>query len=532
MHRQQNIEGFVEICDSATGETILSKKNAIHYENISHAIALSLSHGGGFVHKLHFGNGASTVTGTGAISFFPPNTSGPLATLYNPTYKNKIVDADSLENPDPIRNFVEAVHVAGQTYTDIVIHCFLDYNEPSEEEAFDDETDNEAMFVFDEIGLVSYPEGSDEGLLLTHCIFHPIQKSLNRAFDIKYTIRISTCTDGQVATLPPYNPEPTPEPVPVVPPAVAPDDISISLNDSFGIDLDASGVNQVLGTVGSAVTIIPATAGLSTEPLPDDVIPFPLVMDFDWPTGMTPSSALPSWYNGPAWTLGVAIVYNVNGTLKTALMEGNGLYSGYYSMTLGKNMPEEVVIDDMTLWPGSITPAPTVGGGPYSTTRNFTFAGHDMTLTHTVTNGHVHLEIDVVGGGEVYLRGEAYYRSLAIPGDYTKPYFGSPSTPIPATSSLDLAYFTSCEMTATNDTGGWTVAYATTFDFNFTTVAGPTQIPIFTPHQRTVHTGSSYGPNSRYARLYTFPFSPNVAEFTPCITTGSFGTPPNNICGA
>lgn len=189
---QPRFEGFVEIRDGETGEVILDKKNAIHYENMSNAIAMTMSHAGhGHIHKLYFGNGASTVTGTGAISYFPPNVAGADATLYNPTYTNKIVDGNSNLNPDPVRNFIEVSHVANQTYTDMIVHCFLDYNEPSGEEAFDDATDNESLFVFDEIGLVSYPaNGEGDGLLLTHCIFHPLQKSLNRSFDIKYTIRI------------------------------------------------------------------------------------------------------------------------------------------------------------------------------------------------------------------------------------------------------------------------------------------------------------------------------------------------------
>lgn len=185
-------EGFVEIRDAETGEMILDKKNAIHYENMSHAIALTMTHSGyGHIHKLYFGNGASTVTGTGAISYFPPNTTGSDAMLYNPTYTEKVVDGNSVLNTDPARNYVQVSHIENQTYTDMIVHCFLDYSEPSGEESFDDATDNEGVFVFDEIGLVSYPaNGEGDGMLLTHCIFHPIQKSLNRSFDIKYTIRI------------------------------------------------------------------------------------------------------------------------------------------------------------------------------------------------------------------------------------------------------------------------------------------------------------------------------------------------------
>lgn len=186
------VEGFVLIRDAVTGEVLVDKKNAIHYENFSHSLALTLSHQGyGHIHKLLFGNGASTVTGTGAISYFPPNTSGSEATLYNATYSDKVVDATSVLNTDPERNYIEVAHVENQTYTDLVVHCYLDYAEPSGQEAFDDAADNEQDFVFDEIGLVSYPKnGEGEGKLLTHCIFHPIQKSLNRALEIKYTIRI------------------------------------------------------------------------------------------------------------------------------------------------------------------------------------------------------------------------------------------------------------------------------------------------------------------------------------------------------
>lgn len=183
--------GHVLIRDADTKEVILDKMNAIHLENLSEAIALSLSHQGhGHVHKLVFGNGASTVSGTGAITYFPPNVIGGEASLYNVTYSDKIIDGNSPLNPDPTRNFMEVVHVANQTYTDIIVHCYLDYAEPSGQEGFDDAPDTEGLFIFDEMGLVGFPTGGNEGRLLTHCVFNPIQKSLNRAFEIAYTIRI------------------------------------------------------------------------------------------------------------------------------------------------------------------------------------------------------------------------------------------------------------------------------------------------------------------------------------------------------
>ena len=43
----------------------------------------------------------------------------------------------------------------------------------------------------DELGLKAYsPDG--EGRLLTHVIFHPVQKSLNRLIQIDYTVRVQS----------------------------------------------------------------------------------------------------------------------------------------------------------------------------------------------------------------------------------------------------------------------------------------------------------------------------------------------------
>jgi hypothetical protein len=49
-------------------------------------------------------------------------------------------------------------------------------------------------FVFDEIGLKSKSGNSDTplnaGWLLSHIVFHPVQKSANRVIQVKYTLRI------------------------------------------------------------------------------------------------------------------------------------------------------------------------------------------------------------------------------------------------------------------------------------------------------------------------------------------------------
>ena len=69
----------------------------------------------------------------------------------------------------------------------------LDYGEPSGQDAVDNSSNVDGLYVFDELGLVSYsPSGT--GNLLTHVIFHPVQKSLNRLIQIDYTVRVQSLT--------------------------------------------------------------------------------------------------------------------------------------------------------------------------------------------------------------------------------------------------------------------------------------------------------------------------------------------------
>ena len=146
------LEGFLKITDPSTGEVLVDKHNAINYENMSEAIADTLSSRGyGEIYQMAFGNGGASVDETGVITYLPPNTTGQNAALYNQTYA-KIVDDTSVFNLDPTRNKMTVFHTTGRVYTDILVQCLLDYGEPAGQAAFDNSTQTDSNFIFDELG--------------------------------------------------------------------------------------------------------------------------------------------------------------------------------------------------------------------------------------------------------------------------------------------------------------------------------------------------------------------------------------------
>ena len=194
-----SVQGFLKIHDPNNGQVFVDKKNAIHYENMSFGLAQSIANKNrGFIYAMAFGNGGSAVDPTGVITYLPPNTTGQNADLYNQTYI-KVVDDNSAANTDPSRNKLTVLHTSGQVYTDVLVTCLLDFGEPPGQQAFDNSTNFNGEYVFDELGLKAW-EGSGENLmLLTHVIFHPVQKSLNRQIQIDYTVRIQTLTNLSLA---------------------------------------------------------------------------------------------------------------------------------------------------------------------------------------------------------------------------------------------------------------------------------------------------------------------------------------------
>ena len=192
------VTGHLKIHDPDSGEVFVNKRNAIHYENISEAIAYSLSHRDQlYMYEMHFGNGGTAVDSTGVITYLTPNTTNQNANLYSPTYFKVVDDTDTIRNADPLHNKMEIRHVPGNPYSDIIITCLLDYGEPATQSVFDNSTTLNDTFTFDELGIKARATSgvAGAGKLLTHVIFHPVQKSLNRLIQIDYTVRIQTLTN-------------------------------------------------------------------------------------------------------------------------------------------------------------------------------------------------------------------------------------------------------------------------------------------------------------------------------------------------
>jgi hypothetical protein len=194
---QANVETFGhvlirDITDPMDPEVLVDKHNAIHYENFSNAIALAMADfSTGVIEEMHFGNGGSVTSATGTISYYTPNTTGLDADLYNDTYFKVVNNRSARFTDDASKTNVTTNHITGNTYTDIIVTCTLNYGEPSGQDAFDNATQTNATYTFDELGLKTYDPNTGVKRLLTHVIFNPFQKSLNRIIEVIYTVRIA-----------------------------------------------------------------------------------------------------------------------------------------------------------------------------------------------------------------------------------------------------------------------------------------------------------------------------------------------------
>ena len=238
-----SIQGFVKIIDKDTKEVLLDTHNDVLYGNMSTALAYSLiGNSNSFLYYMAFGNGGAYIGPTGTISYKPslggPGSliKNPVANLYNTIYVKKLSnDATDALSYDPLSKAYISAENYATNYEDIIVDVTIGYSEPPasisstaiQQSSIDNSTfvgtpDTLAVtsntLVFNEIGLfagsnnlftggftaditdvdnfVTQPPnfsdiaGSKSKLMLTHVIFHPIQKSANRSLEIIYTLRI------------------------------------------------------------------------------------------------------------------------------------------------------------------------------------------------------------------------------------------------------------------------------------------------------------------------------------------------------
>jgi len=187
------IEGHVLIKDVTNNKILLDKMNAVNYEAASLTLALAwIGDPTGQLWQMCFGNGGATVNGTGAITYFPPNVTGLDAQLYNETYY-QVVNQNFYGTNTTSPNNMTVSHTRGTLFSDVVINCFLDYNQPAGQDAFDNSTDINSAFTFNELGMKTFNSTPDAGYLVTHVIFSPVQKALNIQLSVIYTLRLQMC---------------------------------------------------------------------------------------------------------------------------------------------------------------------------------------------------------------------------------------------------------------------------------------------------------------------------------------------------
>lgn len=243
-----SIQGFVKIIDKDTKEVLVDTHNDVLYGNMSVALAQALiGNSNSFLYYMAFGNGGAYIGTTGTISYklsiggAGSLLKNPTANLYNTIYVKKLSNdsTDSLSYNSLSRAYIPSENYA-TNYEDIIVDVTLGYSEPPSGIALPTTTiqqtalDNSTFIgtnstslspnfdpntlVFNEIGLFAgsnnlFTEGFTQTttevdefitttpnfsnlpgikskLMLTHAIFHPVQKSANRSIEIIYTLRI------------------------------------------------------------------------------------------------------------------------------------------------------------------------------------------------------------------------------------------------------------------------------------------------------------------------------------------------------
>ena len=220
-----SMKGYVTIKDSLTHEVLVDTHNDVLKYNASTALANALIGApGSTIYYMAFGTGAASVDNSGLITYKPSialnlNRKDYTANLYDTIYVKKILNDTSSSVYLKTSNVTEK-------FDEIVINVKLDYDQPSviysisTTNSIDNSTSAGSNsvttindLIFNEIGLFCGSTnifdaadaqtqsdvslftdtgmyGNKTKLMLTHAIFHPIQKSSNRSLDITYTLKV------------------------------------------------------------------------------------------------------------------------------------------------------------------------------------------------------------------------------------------------------------------------------------------------------------------------------------------------------
>lgn len=196
--------GIVKISDPNTGEVFVHQENAIHFGNLAWAVTNALQGSDlGHITNMAFGSGGTSIDSSGNISYRSPNTSNlqdASAEPYQTTYWESLTDTG---------NSIATI-VGTSNFSDLTSTVLIAFGEPNDaspefpQSAVDTATTTNDTYTFDELalytgismgtlGTTGTPGSFDfdpDGRMLTHVIFHPVQKAANRELQIEYTIRV------------------------------------------------------------------------------------------------------------------------------------------------------------------------------------------------------------------------------------------------------------------------------------------------------------------------------------------------------
>ena len=196
--------GIVKISDPHTGEVFVHQENAIHFGNLAFAVTTALEGSDlGHITYMAFGSGGTSIDSSGNISYRSPNTStlqDASAEPYQTTYWEELAASGN-----------SITTIAGTSnFSDLTSTVLIGFGQPDDtnpefpQSPVDTATTTNSQYSFDELALYTgttmgtlgtgaSPGSFDfapDGRMLTHVIFHPVQKAQNRELQIEYTIRV------------------------------------------------------------------------------------------------------------------------------------------------------------------------------------------------------------------------------------------------------------------------------------------------------------------------------------------------------